>query len=69
LVEISGSGRVGEALAAAGFDLVVERDRELAVPDAAGGELALADPDVDDVVADAEPLGEFVDAEFIIVEW
>ena len=69
LVEMSGSGGVGEASAAGGFDLVVEWDRELAVPGAAGGELALFDPDVDDVIADVEALREFVDAEFVVVEW
>src|SRR3954451_15673227 len=58
LVEISGSGGVGEALAAGGLDRGIERDRELAARGAAGLEFALADPDVDDVVADVEPLGE-----------
>jgi hypothetical protein len=36
--------------------------------DAAGVELALPDPDVDDVVTDIEALGDFMDAEFVLVE-
>jgi hypothetical protein len=68
LVEILGSGRVGESFAAGRFDLVVEGDRELAAAGAASLELALSDPGVDDVVADVEALGELVDPELIVAE-
>ncbi len=52
-------------MAAGGLDLRVEVDREAAAAGAACLEFALSDPDVDDVVADVEALGEFVDAEFV----
>ncbi len=52
-------------MAAGGLDLVVGGDRESVVPDAVGGELALLVPDVDDVIADVEQLGELVDADLV----
>ena len=57
------SDRVCDPLLAGGLDLVVECDRELALADAACLKLASGDPPVDDRVADAEALGEVVDAE------
>ena len=46
------SDRVCDPLLAGGLDLVVERDRELALADAARLKLASGDPPVDDRVAD-----------------
>jgi len=57
------SDRVCDPLLARGLDLVVERDRELALADVACLKLASGDPPVDDRVADAEALGELVHAE------
>lgn len=68
LVEMSGSGRVGESLAAGGLGLVVEADREVAVTDAPGLELAGLDPLVDHVVADVETLSEVVNADLFVAE-
>src|SRR5207342_384828 len=61
-------GGVGESLAAGRLDVIVEGDREAAAAGAARVELALPDPDVDDMVADAEEFGELVDAELVVVQ-